>query len=102
VKCPCRRELYTDTKELVVCKTCKSDDPAKNRHVVQHAVHMGYDMTKLDSKLRAAHMCEQCRVIYADPFWKHLVQAKSANVDTRDAWLFPLTFLCRPAVRCLA
>lgn len=99
IKCPCRREYYKDTKELVACKTCKSADPAKNRHVVQHAVHMGYDMSKFDTKVRAAHMCEHCRVDYADPFWKQFPAPKSANADVRDTWVYPLTFLRKSPVR---
>lgn len=90
VKCPCGTETYTDAKDLLVCHTCKS----WNRQTLQHASHMGYDMTKLTPSQRAAHMCEQCRLDHADPFWKQF-PALRQGADPRDGWIYPLTWLKR-------
>ena len=79
VKCPCGKESYTDAKDLLVCHTCKS----LNRQTLQHACCMGYDGAKITAAQRAAHMCEQCRLDHADPFWKQF------------GWIFPLTWLKR-------
>lgn len=90
VKCPCGKESYADAKELLVCHTCKS----WNRHTLQHASHMGYDMAKFTETQRATHMCEQCRLDHADPFWKQFPELRPGS-DPRDGWIVPLTWLKR-------
>lgn len=93
VKCPCGKETYADAKELLVCHTCKM----VSRHTLQHASHMGYDMAKFTAVQRAAHMCEQCRLDHADPFWKQFPEVRPGT-DPRSGWILPLTWLKRQVI----
>jgi hypothetical protein len=90
VKCPCGKDTYKDAQELLVCHTCKM----VNRNTLQHAIHMGYDLEKTSKSQRASHMCEQCRLDHADPFWKQFPEV-TPGTEPRTGWILPLTWLKR-------
>ena len=84
VVCPCRNQAFTDPKELMVCQTCKK----AGKHKLQHASHMGYTVGAVSAADREKYMCDKCRVMYADPFWRD-----STAAGLKDSWLLPFTFV---------
>lgn len=84
IVCPCGSQAVADARELIMCQTCKK----AGRHRLQHAPHMGYTVGQITSKDREKYMCDKCRVMYADPFWRD-----SSVPGLSDAWLLPFTFV---------
>lgn len=90
IVCPCGGQAHSQPRELIMCQTCKK----AGRPKLQHAAHMGYTIGQITSKDREKYMCDKCRVMYADPFWRD-----SSAAGLQDAWLLPFTFLPNHRVR---